>query len=214
MNVISWMATKRGDGRWNSKELRILKEAARAARGDTFTKTGVREMAALYTNPAARFVGRAKDDLFNILVNEMGVDPAMLTGADKTDSFRDFEGLSRRGKEAFLVEAYSSPDFEIGSLEADHVHPAPVRARIEKKIKQANEQFAAWYQDITGISEADYNHAGALEDDYAGQSLETIQKNGELYGFVFTFTHSQGEMGDAFFMDHHGRVVGERDAGI
>lgn len=211
MNIVSWMATNQDDGAWDGRELQMLKLAAQRRNGSSFTKSGVGYMTGLYNDPAAKFVGDAKDKLHDILVGEMGVDPAKLTGADKTQTLRDFEKLGRQGKLAFLTTDRDLRPTEIGLWD---IPSQVVRDRVGAAESDVHDWATARYQEIwDDLGWEDFSLEGAIEDDHGGFNLERLEKDGETYGFAITHTYNQGEQGFTRYLDHQGRQLGERDVG-
>lgn len=218
MNIVRWMATDKDDGAWDSRELEMARLGAlRKGSDDTYTKTGVRFLVGEFNDPKAKFIGDAKDELFRMLTEEMGVDPAKLTGADKTQSLRDFEKLGHRGRFEFLKRAYAGEDgFETrrdNFIEADVVRDR-VSVKTAEMDERADEFYRGFYLDNIDPDIAGYSLGGALEDDYGSLGMETIEKNGEVFGYAYTWSHHQGEMADTMLFDNRGRFLGEIDTGV
>lgn len=216
IGIVKWMATTKDDGKWDRREVDMATLAAKAKRGDRFTKSGAQALAAIYNDPASKFVGGAKEHLFTVLTEEMGIDPAKLTGADKTKDLEAYEKLTRAGKLAFLTGDHG--------VEADHVGDLfdvridRVRDRMSGKWDEtfefADNRFRENWAEYFDADLEGYSFEAALEDDHAGLWIDALKKGDETYGYAITHTYNQGEQGFSHYFDHHGHYLGERDAGV
>lgn len=130
IGIVGWMATTKDDGKWDRREVDMAALAAQRKDGKGPTKTGAKALAGIYNDPAAKFARGAKEHLFEVLTEEMGVDPAKLTGADKTQDMRGYERLPRAGKLAFLTGGAHGVEAEhLGDI--FHVEKDVVRDRMQ-----------------------------------------------------------------------------------
>lgn len=216
IGIVQWMATTKDDGKWDRREVDMAALAAQRKDGKGVTKTGAKALAGIYNDPAAKFTKGAKEHLFEVLTEEMGIDPAKLTGADKTEDLKGYERLPRRGKLAFLTGNEGVESRYLGDLYA--VEADVVRERMSGKWDEtyafADNRFREIYAENVDPNLEGYSFEGGLEDDYASLGVEVLKKGDEIFGYAITHTYNQGEQGFSHYFDHHGMYLGERDAGV
>ncbi len=215
MNIVKWMATAKDDGKWDAREIRMLAEAAKYRHKDGYSKMGIRFATRLFNNEKTEYVHDAdKQSLYQLLIDEMGIDPVKLTGADKAQDLQDFEALSTEGRFEFL-KAASGNGFRLDEISTYEITSSVVRAVLNSKESDIYDWADTHYRERwDDLGWDDYTLEGALEDDYAGIGLEKVVKDGETYGYVLTWSYNQGEMGTAHYFDHQGNELGEADAGV
>lgn len=216
IGIVKWMATTKDDGKWDRREVDMATLAAKRKRGEGYTKSGATALSGIYNDPAAKFTRGAKEHLFTVLTEELGVDPAKLTGADKTKGLKDFEKLTRAGRLAFLTGNADVKSEHLGDIY--DVRQVAVRDRMMGKWdatfefadNRLRENWAEYFDpDLT-----DYSFEAGLEDDHAGMWIDTLKKGDETFGYAITHTYNQGEEGFSHYFDHRGQYLGERDAGV